>query len=74
MLEIVKPSPPKKAKPRKPRATKAGPTPEQVQVRAYEIYLERGGAPGDPLQDWLQAERELQNKPRKARRTKSKAA
>jgi hypothetical protein len=73
MLEIVKPSS-KTAKPRKPRVSKTGPTPEQIQARAYEIYLQRGGAPGDPLQDWLQAENELQKKPRKARRTKSKAA
>ena len=44
--------------PRK-RATKKAPTSEQIQQRAYEIYLEREGAPGDPLSDWIQAEREL---------------
>ena len=36
-----------------------GPTQEQIRHRAYEIYLARGCAPGDPRQDWLQAEREL---------------
>ena len=30
-----------------------------VSKRAYEIYLARGGALGDPMADWLQAEREL---------------
>jgi hypothetical protein len=35
------------------------PTYEQIQARAYEIFLRRCGAPGDQLQDWLQAEREL---------------
>ena len=35
---------------------------DAIARRAYEIYLERGGAPGDPLDDWLRAERELSNK------------
>jgi hypothetical protein len=30
-----------------------------VRLRAYELYLERGGMPGDEVRDWLQAEREL---------------
>jgi hypothetical protein len=33
--------------------------PDEIKVRAYEIYLERGGLPGSDLDDWLQAEREL---------------
>ena len=32
---------------------------EEIRVRAYEIYLERGTQPGHELEDWLQAEREL---------------
>lgn len=32
---------------------------EQIRRRAYEIYLARGRTPGDPVADWLQAEREL---------------
>ena len=35
------------------------PSCEEISLRAYEIYLERGGLPGDELDDWLQAEREL---------------
>lgn len=35
------------------------PTYEQIQQRAYEIYLERGGSDGSELEDWAQAEREL---------------
>ncbi len=35
------------------------PTEEEIAVRAYHIYLERGDAEGDPTDDWLQAEREL---------------
>jgi hypothetical protein len=36
------------------------PTHEEIRRRAYEIYLERDGLPGDELDDWLRAERELQ--------------
>jgi hypothetical protein len=32
----------------------------EIRRRAYEIYLERGGLPGCELEDWLQAEYELQ--------------
>lgn len=35
------------------------PTQEQIEVRAYQIYLERGGEGGNSEDDWLQAEREL---------------
>ena len=35
------------------------PTHEQIARRAYEIFLARGGTPGNPEQDWFQAEREL---------------
>ena len=33
---------------------------EQIRRRAYEIYLELGEEPGRDLDDWLQAERELE--------------
>jgi len=35
------------------------PTEEQIRQRAYEIYLARGGKPGNPDWDWYQAELEL---------------
>lgn len=35
------------------------PTEEEIAVRAYHIYLERGETEGNPADDWLQAEREL---------------
>jgi len=38
------------------------PTTEQIRDRAFEIYVSRGNAPGDELQDWLLAERELFSK------------
>jgi Protein of unknown function (DUF2934) len=35
---------------------------EKIRGRAYELYLERGEQPGGELDDWLQAERELECK------------
>jgi hypothetical protein len=32
---------------------------EEIELRAYEIYLKRGDAEGVALEDWLAAEREL---------------
>jgi hypothetical protein len=43
---------------------KDGPTPEEIRQRAFEIHIERGGIYGCDLDDWLQAERELQQKHR----------
>ncbi|MEQ1869487.1 MAG: DUF2934 domain-containing protein [Vicinamibacterales bacterium] len=34
------------------------PTAEDIRVRAYYLSLERNGG-GDPLADWLRAERDL---------------
>lgn len=31
---------------------------EQIRLRAFELYRERGGIVGDDVGDWLQAERE----------------
>lgn len=38
------------------------PSPEEIRIRAHEIYMERGGEPGHDLDDWLKAERELEPK------------
>ena len=32
---------------------------EEIALRAYEIYLERGKTKGNDVDDWLQAESEL---------------
>lgn len=54
-----------KSSPTNPEAIEANetartqPTEEEIAVRAYHIYLERGDAEGNPTDDWLQAEREL---------------
>jgi hypothetical protein len=36
------------------------PLEEQIRDRAYELYLKRGGEDGSELDDWLQAEAEIQ--------------
>jgi hypothetical protein len=51
-------------KEKKAATPKSRPTQDQIAARAYEIYLERGATPGDPMQDWLQAERELTTAPK----------
>jgi len=39
---------------------------EQIRIRAYELYEQRGGEHGHDFDDWLQAELELtQQKPEK---------
>jgi hypothetical protein len=35
------------------------PTEEDVRVRAYHRYLERGGVNGNDFDDWVEAEKEL---------------
>ncbi len=52
---------------KKSRAMRTAPTQEEIALRAYEIYLERGGASGDALEDWTRAERELMEKNSKPR-------
>jgi hypothetical protein len=47
---------------REEETTKNAPTPEEIRQRAFEIHIERGGIHGCDLDDWLQAERELQEK------------
>ena len=48
------------AKQRKEDLLNERPTHEQISLRAYQIYLERGARPGNELDDWLRAERELE--------------
>jgi hypothetical protein len=61
----------------KSRTAKKHPTREEIALRAYEIYLERGSARGNELEDWTRAERELlqpKSKPRSKAKTISIAA
>ena len=34
---------------------------QRIRARAHLIYLERGGEPGSALDDWLQAEAEIES-------------
>jgi len=42
------------------RESRCQPSNDEIAFRAYEIFLRRGAAHGSDLDDWLQAERELQ--------------
>jgi hypothetical protein len=60
----------------KSRTSRTSPGPEEIARRAYEIYLERAGAPGNELDDWTRAERELlatNGKPSRKPKSKSKS-
>ena len=35
---------------------------EEIRRRAYELYLQRNGAAGDPNRDWFIAEREVRSR------------
>jgi hypothetical protein len=56
-----KTSAPKTSKAKAPAAAarKRTPTHEEIAVRSYELYLERGAEPGHAEEDWLRAESEL---------------
>ncbi len=41
----------------------AAPTHEQIARRAYELYLQRGAAPGGEKTDWFEAEKQLSENP-----------
>lgn len=45
-----------------PQSVRGAPTREEIEIRAYQIYVERGGTHGQDVMDWLQAERELVEK------------
>jgi Protein of unknown function (DUF2934) len=45
-----------------PETVSGVPTGEEIELRAYQIYMERGGAHGQDVEDWVQAERELVEK------------
>ena len=44
------------------------PTQREISDRAYFIYLARGGVNGDPVSDWIQAEREVREEFRRSAR------
>jgi len=45
-----------------PQTVPGAPIREEIELRAYQIYIERGSAHGQDVEDWLQAERELVEK------------
>ena len=43
-------------------------TREEIELRAHRIFLDRGGAHGHHVEDWMRAQRELLEKERRERR------
>ena len=54
----------------KPRVAETGnlPLEERIRLRAYELYVQRGNESGSELEDWLQAEEEIQTAEEQKRR------
>ena len=46
--------------PFQPHVIKRNPAREEIELRAYKLFLARGAGDGHDLEDWIQAERELQ--------------
>jgi len=51
----------------RPKTDRPLPTAEQIEARAYELYLQRDRKGGQELEDWLIAEKELKQDYAKAR-------
>ncbi len=65
LISIVQALQPKSAKSQQGHyraGPKEKPSGEEIKLRAYEIFIERGGVQGSDVEDWLQAERELLDK------------
>lgn len=43
-------------------AADTGPSEDEIRLRAYQRYLERGANHGQDFDDWLEAERELRTR------------
>lgn len=48
-------------------SARKSPLTEDIERRAYDIYLSRGGADGNDMDDWLQAERQVLEELKKER-------
>jgi hypothetical protein len=55
-----------RAKPARVIFGRTDPTKREIRERAYYIYLARGGVNGNPVSDWLRAERELRQELRRS--------
>ena len=47
---------------------------ERIRRRAFELFLQRSGAAGDALSDWLEAERQVRAADQRSGREDAKAA
>lgn len=58
--KTARPTAPEQPPPAEAESKPLAPTVEQIQARAHELYVARGGEPGHDWDDWLLAERQLQ--------------
>ncbi len=53
--------------------TNKTPTTEQIERRAYELYVERGSENGHDVEDWVTAEEQLTELPEQSVSSRSRA-
>lgn len=59
---------------REPQNAEDCPAQEEIEVRAYQLYVERGRVHGQDVADWIRAEQELRAiQPKTGRITKAAA-
>ena len=72
---ITDPDPARSAPEQKPSATANGePTQEEISVRAYQCWQERGCPEGSPEADWYKAEQEFRTNVSSGQRAKANVA
>ncbi|MBN2573351.1 MAG: DUF2934 domain-containing protein [Deltaproteobacteria bacterium] len=59
-MKSVKPAPTPAVKPAR-ASTRNEPTPEEIGIRAFEIYVSEGCPDGKDQEHWLRAEQELRS-------------
>jgi hypothetical protein len=65
MPATKKPRPAPKAAPapKRPTVQRQPPTERDIALRAYQLFIQRGGEHGRDVEDWLLAQRELSPNP-----------
>lgn len=59
---------------RESESEQARPTHDELEIRAYEIYIDRGRSDGHDVEDWLQAKQQLLAKQANPKPLKKRAA
>ncbi|HVH27987.1 MAG TPA: DUF2934 domain-containing protein [Vicinamibacterales bacterium] len=59
----TRPAPKAAPAPKRPTVQRQPPTERDIAMRAYQLFIQRGGEHGRDIEDWLLAQRELSPNP-----------